>query len=412
MHEIGQVVAVVGVLILLAHLLSALFAKTRVPDPLVLMLVGLLLGPVFGITNTEAYGQVGPIFTVITLLIVLFEAGIGLRPAEVGGAVRGTMVLSAATFTASMLLVAGVSYAVTRADFLVCLMLGAAVGSLSPAVIVAVARRLGLKQETYSILVLESTMSDVLSVIIFVALFEAYKLGQLNIGAVIGNIVASFVVAAVVGFIGAFAWSMVLKQVRELENSMFMTAAVVFVVYGAVELMGFSGAIAALAFGIVIGNPESLRLPFFKRFVSEEPIGLNRRERTFFSEISFLLRALFFVYAGISLQLTNWSFVLFGLGLTVIMYMVRIPITRYTVEPTMPDRDISMVAVMIPKGLAAVVLASIPFQQGYDTSGLIQSVAYSVVLFSLVLTSVLVFLLEKTRVARWYRRAVSRVGEM
>jgi hypothetical protein len=48
--------------------------------------------------------------------------------------------------------------------------------------------------------------------------------------------------------------------------------------------MGFSGAIAALAFGIVIGNPESLHLPFIKRFVSEELIGLNRRERTFFSE--------------------------------------------------------------------------------------------------------------------------------
>ncbi len=412
MHEIGQVVAVVGVLILLAHLLSALFARTRIPDPLVLMMVGLLLGPVFGITHTEAYGQVGPIFTVITLLIVLFEAGLGLRPAEVGGAVRGTMVLSVATFTASMFLVACVSYAVTRADFLVCLMLGAAVGSLSPAVIVAVARRLGLKQETYSILLLESTVSDVLSVVVFVALFEAYKLGQLNVGIVIGQIVASFVVATIFGFLGAFAWSMVLKQVRELENSMFMTAAVVLVVYGAVELMGFSGAIAALAFGIVIGNPESLHLSFIKRFVSEELIGLNRRERTFFSEISFLLRALFFVYAGISLQLTNWMFVLLGLSLTVLLYMVRILITRYTADPTLPDKDVSVIAVMIPKGLAAVVLASIPFQQGYDTSGLIQSVAYSVVLFSMVVTSLLVFLLEKTRVAGWYRRAVSRADEI
>lgn len=412
MHEIGQVVAVVGILILLAHLLSALFARTRIPDPLILMMVGLLLGPVSGITHTEAYGQVGPIFTVITLLIVLFEAGIGLRPAEVGSAVRGTIVLSVTTFVASMLLVTCVSYVVTRADLLMCLMLGAAVGSLSPAVIVAVARRLGLKQETYSILLLESTVSDVLGVVIFMALFEAYKLGQLNVGIVIGQIVASFVVATIFGFLGAFAWSMVLKQVRELENSMFMTAAVVFVVYGVVELMGFSGAIAALAFGIVIGNPESLRLPFIKRFVSEELIGLNRRERTFFSEISFLLRSLFFVYAGISLQLTNWMFVLFGLSLTVLMYTVRIPITRYTAAPTLPDKDVSVIAVMIPKGLAAVVLASIPFQQGYDSGGLIQSVAYSVVLFSMVLTSVLVFLLEKTRVARWYRRAVSRADEI
>jgi cell volume regulation protein A len=105
-------------------------------------------------------------------------------------------------------------------------------------------------------------------------------------------------------------------------------------------------------------------------------------------------------------------YVLFGLSLTVLLYMVRILITRYTADPTLPDKDVSVIAVMIPKGLAAVVLASIPFQQGYDTGGLIQSVAYSVVLFSMVVTSLLVFLLEKTRVARWYRRAVSRADEI
>jgi hypothetical protein len=57
---------------------------------------------------------------------------------------------------------------------------------------------------------------------------------------------------------------------------------------------------------------------------------------------------------------------------------------------------------MVPKGLAAVVLASIPLQQGVIGGELIKNITYGVVLISIVITSLLVFLIEKTRLSDLY----------
>jgi len=48
-------------------------------------------------------------------------------------------------------------------------------------------------------------------------------------------------------------------------------------------------------------------------------------------------------------------------------------------------------------------VASIPLQNGFAGGETIQSVTYAVVLFSIMLTSVLIFLLDKTPLVRAYR---------
>jgi len=57
---------------------------------------------------------------------------------------------------------------------------------------------------------------------------------------------------------------------------------------------------------------------------------------------------------------------------------------------------------MVPKGLAAAVLASIPLREGIAGGDIIQNVTYAVVLFSIVLTSLLTFLLTGTRLSKVY----------
>jgi len=62
---------------------------------------------------------------------------------------------------------------------------------------------------------------------------------------------------------------------------------------------------------------------------------------------------------------------------------------------------------MIPKGLAAAVLASIPAQVGIIGGELIRDVTYMVILISIVATSVMIPLLERTRVSDFYESIVS-----
>ena len=57
---------------------------------------------------------------------------------------------------------------------------------------------------------------------------------------------------------------------------------------------------------------------------------------------------------------------------------------------------------MSPKGLAAVVLASMPLEQSITGGAILQNVTYGIVFVSIVLTSVLSFLVERTSVSKLY----------
>jgi NhaP-type Na+/H+ or K+/H+ antiporter len=294
------------------------------------------------------------------------------------------------------------SLAGTDLELLPAFILGAIVGSTSETVVIPLVKQLGIKEETRTLLSVESSVNDVLSIVITISLVQAYVLGTFDIATVTGDLIASFLVALVFGIVGALFWSVLLHRIHAIKNAMFTTPAFVFVIFGIVEILGFSGAIAALAFGVTIGNIESIRFPFFRSFTVQEPIGLNETEKVFFSEVAFLLKTFFFVYLGISLELISGWLIVVGLVLTAVAFILRVPAVKLSVKKKIGAKDVSVMAVMVPKGLAAVVLASIPLQQGIAGGEIIKNVTYGVVLFSIVATSFLVVLLEKTRLPGLY----------
>jgi len=172
--------------------------------------------------------------------------------------------------------------------------------------------------------------------------------------------------------------------------------------FGVVEMLGFSGPIAALAFGITIGNIESIRIPVFKKSVPGESIGLTETEKLFFSEVAFLLKTFFFIYLGISLELISSWLIVVSIVLCVIAFLLRLFSVKYTVKKSYPKLDIAIASIMVPKGLAAVVLASIPLQQEVIGGETIKNITYGVVLLSIVITSALVLAIEKTKVVDLY----------
>jgi cell volume regulation protein A len=400
-QNVAQVIAFVGILIFLAHLFTGIFGRTRIPDVILLIIIGVCVGPVLGLTSPPLFGSVGPVFITVTLIIILFESGIALKLGTLRSTLGGAMILAPLSFFSTMLVVAGFAIWLTDLETLPAFILGAIVGSTSEAVVIPLVRQLTLREETKTLLSVESSVNDVLSIVITIALVQAYTLGKFEIGLVAGDLVASFLVALVFGIVGALIWSILLNRIHAIKNAMFTTPAFVFIIFGIVEIMGFSGAIAALAFGVTIGNIETIRFPFFKTLTVKEPVGLNETERVFFSEVAFLMKTFFFIYLGISLELISGWFIIVGLVLTIVAFVLRIPAVRL-VGKSLAPKDASVVAVMVPKGLAAVVLASIPLQQGVIGGEIIQDITYGVVLFSIVFTAFLVILLEKTGLSDLY----------
>lgn len=396
-------ILVVGALIFVAHAFTGLFSRTRVPDVLLLTIIGLFLGPILHLVKPESFGAVGPVFATVTLVIILFEAGLSLDLDILRGSLRTTFTLTLTTFFITMIVVGIAAHYFLQMSVELTLMLGAIVGSTSPAVIVPLTKKLAMEQSTKTVLFLESAVSDVISIVVTFGFLDSYRLGKVRVGQMLGQLIATLVLAGAVGAVSAIAWSALLRRIRVLENSIFTTPAFVFVLFGVVELLGYSGYVAAAVFGAVLGNMEVFHgTEWMRRYLPDEPITLNETERVFLGEVVFLLKTFFFVYVGVSIRFSEPWLVYVALALTALIFLVRIPSAWVGLSRTTPKHDAALVAVMSPKGLAAVVLASLPLQQHLPGGEILQAVTYGVVFLSIVFTSVLTFLIERTGVAKLY----------
>ena len=187
----------------------------------------------------------------------------------------------------------------------------------------------------------------------------------------------------------------------KMNNSMFLTPAFVFVLYGLSEMMGFSGAIAALAFGVVLGNIDYFDIALLHKFGNRRMMPLTNNEKSFFKEFVFVLKTFFFVYIGICIPFSNIEALQYGLVITAALFVLRFLLV-FIVGRKNTINDRLTVSIMIPKGLVSAVLASVPEQMnisvGYELipgATMIKYITYSVIFFSIVITSILVLLTSK-----------------
>jgi len=86
--------ALLGGLLVLAFVANRLAQRTRVPDVVVLILVGTLLGPVFRLVDAARFENVTRGFGTLALLLILFEGGLELDVRETLRHLGGGLVLS------------------------------------------------------------------------------------------------------------------------------------------------------------------------------------------------------------------------------------------------------------------------------------------------------------------------------
>lgn len=403
--DIALSIVFIGVIIFLAHFFLGFYIRTKIPDVLFLFIIGILIGPAFKIIQPEHFGAVGKIFTTLTLVFILFEGSMGLYMSTIRSAWLGTAKISVYSFFTSMLIVGGLCYAFSGLGLAASFMMGSIVGGTSSIVVIPLVKQLTMSKTSKSILMLESAFTDLLCIVFALVLLEAYKYGNFHIGSLISNVVFSFLIGGLLGIAAALIWSYLLAKVRTIENSMFMTPAFVFVVFGITEMLGYSGAISALTFGFTLTNINLFNFKVIENYIAQKPITLNNQEKAFHSEIVFLLKTFFFIYMGISMQFSNVLWLTIGLLITAILYFARIFVVKFSTPRDTSQKDAILMSAILPKGLAAAVLASIPLHEGVKGGEFIQNVTFSIIIFSILFTSVLIFLLDKVpKVSGFYGR--------
>jgi NhaP-type Na+/H+ or K+/H+ antiporter len=393
-------VLVAGLVVFAAHFLVLLFQKTKVPDVLILMLGGIVVGPLLGILRPEHFGVAGSVATTVALIVILFESGLNLSLRSLASAFGQTMVISLLMWCITAATVAVIMRALTPVSWPMAIMAGAIMGGTSSAVVVPLIDALKMAPKPRTVLFLESALTDVLCIVGAVAMLAAVQGQGVGPGRILQSIAASFGMALIIGVLAGFCWSLLMGKVRQFPNTIFTTVAYVFVVYGVSEMWGFSGAIAALAFGVTLSSLGGFHLG--RREGGIEIKEVSEVDRLFFAEAVFLLKTFFFIYLGISLRFDSVVYFLIALAIIVPVYVERFGLIRLVASRGYSRRDAALMTTMVPKGLAAAVLATLPAQHGLQHAEWVSGTVYMVVLCSITLTAILVLLIEKTPIRGVY----------
>lgn len=401
-------ILVIGLMVFFAHFLSLQFSKTNIPDVLVLMLVGIVIGPLLGIVTPEDFGKIGSLIATIALVVILFESGTSLNLDVLGKSLATTGMLSVTCFALTALIVSLLGMYVLDLALLPSLLFGVTLGGTSSAVVIPMVNALRLSEKASTVLVLESALTDVLCIVGVFALLQIYLQGGVEPGKLIGSVLASLIFAAVIGFIGGIGWLLVLGKVRDFPNTISSTLAYVFIVYGLTEMLGFSGAIAALTLGISLTNFEKFGLHRIQQLDRKlEP--LNETDLIFYREAGFLLKTYFFVYLGISIHFGEARLAVAALVMVLLVFAMRLLLTRFVFSrESYTLRDAAITSMMAPKGLAAAVLAALPLQYGVVGGEAIRDTTYMVVLLSITFAALLVMVYPSRHVRKVYSRILNK----
>ena len=387
MEQFVTLIALIGLVIVVASLLSGALERSGVPLVAVFLLLGAVLGP-SGLDYVDIGLQSPALRTLATLglTLVLFSDAVTLETAEIRK--RGRLawrVLGPGTLIPALLL-AVAAWWLLRIPAPAAAILGAALASTDPVLLRSVLRSPALPPTPRVALRLESGMNDVvllpIVVIGMLLLREAGVAEMPGTGGVTGgelghHLLGLFVLGpalgALVGWVGIVVLGWVRDRVgvrRDYESLYALGLA--FSGFAAAESVGGSGFLAAFAAGFMVASQDVELCDCFLEY------GEATAEMLLL--LTFVALGTSLIWSG--LAVLDAPTVLFAAFALVVRTAVLLPMLRGIGLGT---RDRRIIALFGPRGLSTLLFVLLPVFAGTPGAERLFSVACLVVLLSVVL---------------------------
>lgn len=385
-RQVLSLFVLLGGSLLAGYVGHLLFRRHKVSDVMVLLAAGVVAGPVLGIVDPSVLAPALPYLAPIALAVVLFEGGLDLAWEDVRRHAGRALALSVVAWAFTALAVAGVASVLLGMGPLLGLLFGLAVAATGILVVVPLLGQLKAPPEARVLLTVETSLGDLFSAIAVTVLSGMLVLGAtpLQGGVLFGT---KFLVGAAVGLLAGVAWARALHVLGPDTHGWPLTLAAILVAYAGTELLGGSGFLCALVFGLFLGNaPALMRLGGLRRLA-----GPTAGMRLHQGEAIFILRSLYFVYLGAAIDVAVFTpgLLLVGLALAAAFLLARLAavlLVHRAHDAESRSTRLLLVA-MMPRGLAAAVIASIPAGMGVPGSGAFLTYTFLVIVVADVVTS-------------------------
>jgi NhaP-type Na+/H+ or K+/H+ antiporter len=397
-HHLTEILALMAVLGLGAQWLGWRF---QLPALVLLILTGLMIGPVLGIIRpSEALGDAYQPLIKLAVAAILFEGGLSLRWAELKKAAGGVNRLITVSVALSLALTAWAAHTIAGLSWPVALVFGAITIVTGPTVILPLLRQARLQRRPASYLKWEGIVNDPVGAVLVVVIFDYFAgSGTHSVGDSLLRLVTGVGVAAVVG--GAGAWllgrAFLAGQVPEyLKGPIALAGAL-----GAYALSNLvldeAGLIAATVFGVVLGNMNLPSISEIRRF--KEYIAL------------LLVTAVFLLLTAdldpaIMLAM-DWRSAALIVAVIVLVRPAAVWIS--TIGAGMSWQERTLVGWIAPRGVVAAAVAGI-FGPALAAQGYAGAEELLPLVFTLILTTVVLHGFSLSWLARRLELSARRTG--
>jgi cell volume regulation protein A len=283
-------------IVLAAGVVSGLAAqKLKLPDVVILLLAGILLGPqALGWIDIAAGSAFNQIILIFGSCYILFDGGASLR----FNVLQGVWITITVLATLGVLITAAITgvaaYYALGVPFMVALLLGAAIASTDPATLVPIFRQIRIRDRVAQTVMSESAFNDATGAILtFAILAIATRGGEFAATAALADLVKQAGLGIIVGAALGYAAALLIAHEKYsflMEYAPVVSVMAVMAAYLAADGLQASGFMAVFVFGMVLGNKDY--------FGFEMPAGESRRLDEFVATTAFVMRTFIFILLG------------------------------------------------------------------------------------------------------------------
>jgi potassium/hydrogen antiporter len=360
-----------ALLLIIAFAANRLSKLTRLPDVVVLLIIGITVGPVLHWLRPQTFEGPIRLLGTFALILILFEGGLELRLRQALRYLPGGLLLVGLSFGLSLALIAVAGKLLLHLAWHDCLLLGAALGCTSGTIVIPALEQIETPEPVKVTLTLESALGEVIAVLLVGSLLHLQ--GQ---GSLIGGLAADFsdhiILSFVVGIAAGAAWSKLWPRLAGQPNTNILNLGVVMGVYALGDYLHGSGLLAVLVFGVTLANLP--RTPHLTR--------QGARMLAFHAEFCFLVRSFFFVLLGVIAEFVSRQYVVPILGILAAVLVARFIAvlgSRWVIHDV-TSRQAELLFWMLPRGLVTAVLALEIVNDRGQVFSFLPAMAFTVVL--------------------------------
>jgi len=321
--------------ILAAGMLGGLLARRLgIPDVVVYLLVGIVLGPeLAGAVSIKADSALNQIILIFGACYILFDGGASLRLAVLKEVWITIVVIATIGVVITGVITAVAAYYLLAIPFMVALLLGAAIASTDPATLVPVFRQVRVRERVAQTVMSESALNDATGAILtFAVLAVATGAGEFSVGAAFADLGKQALFGMAVG--GALGYLAALFIAHEkmaflAEYAPLVTLMAVIGAYLGADKLQASGFMAVFTFGIVLGNKDAFG---FAMEAKEQ-----ERLEEFVMTTALIMRMFIFILLGAQVDFALMNrYLVGGAAVIAIFMLVARPLTVFACA--WPDR--------------------------------------------------------------------------